>query len=305
LIFLGEGNLWLHGVLAVQKRICMSQKFVFITGASTGIGLATAQQLDAHGWRVFAGVLPSEDTSALKSRASDKLTIVPIDITNSAMIQNAAESISKAVGDSGLAGLVNNAGIAITGPLEFLPLDALRQQLEVNLIGHVAVTQAFLPLIRQARGRIVNTISILGRVVTPFGVSYSMSKFALEAFTDGLRLELSPWGIEVIGIEPGFIATPIWKKTAATTDEILQELPPQGRELYGEMLAAVSANMAQSEQRGSPPEVVALAIIEALTAAKPKTRYQPGRDGKRIITLRWLLPDRVMDWLIKRRYKLR
>jgi NAD(P)-dependent dehydrogenase (short-subunit alcohol dehydrogenase family) len=277
----------------------MTQNSVFITGASTGIGLAAAQQLSAIGWQVFAGVLPSEDTSGLQNRPN--ITVIPIDITKGAMIQDAAEKIGKVVGENGLNGLINNAGIAVTGPLEFLPLDALRLQLEVNLIGHVAVTQAFMPLIRKATGRIVNTVSVLGRFTTPFSGPYCMSKFAMEAFTDTLRQEVEQWGIHVIAIEPGIIATPIWKKSVAATDEINEELPPQGRQLYGEALTAMREGSAQMEALGSPPEVVAMAMIEALTAKNPKTRYAVGKQAGQLVFLRWLLPDKMMDRLIKSR----
>lgn len=280
----------------------MPAKNVFITGTSSGIGLATAKRLDAAGWRVFAGVMPGEDTTALTTGASDRLTILPIDITKPQMINQAAETLSKTVGEAGLNGLVNNAGIAVIGPLEFIPIEALRQQLEVNLIGHIAVTQAMLPLIRQARGRIVNTASILGRVTTPFSGAYCMSKYAMEAFTDTLRMELSPWGIEVIAIEPGFIATPIWGKAANATGEIADELPPPGRALYGKPLAALRASMAGTYTQGSAPEVVADAICDALTAPRPKTRYLPGSQARLIATLRWLLPDRLVDRIILRRY---
>ncbi len=281
----------------------MTQNSVFITGTSSGIGLAAAQQFGALGWRVFAGVLPSEDTGGLQNRPN--ISIVPIDITKGGMIQAAAETIGKALGDGGLNGLINNAGIAITGPLEFLPLDALRLQLEVNLIGHVAVTQAFLPLIRKARGRIVNTISMLGKITTPFSGPSCMSKFAMEAFTDTLRQEVGQWGIHVIGIEPGFIATPIWKKAVKATDEIGDELPPQGQQLYGESLKLYRATTATEEALGDPPEVVAQVMIEALTAKTPKTRYVVGAKGKSSLFLRWLLPDRIVDRAIKRRYGLK
>ncbi|MFN8372588.1 MAG: SDR family NAD(P)-dependent oxidoreductase [Anaerolineae bacterium] len=280
----------------------MTANTVFITGASSGIGLATAQQAAALGWRVFAGVLPGEDSSGLENHAN--ISVIAIDIRKGALIQAAADTITRAVGETGLYGLINNAGIAITGPLEFLPLDALRLQLEVNLIGHVAVTQAFLPLIRKTRGRIINTVSILGRLTTPFSGPYCMSKFAMEAFTDTLRQEVSGWGIRVIAVEPGFTATPIWKKAAAATDEISDELPPQGRQLYGKALKAVRESMAQSEARGSQPEVVAMAMLEALTAKTPKTRYLVGSQAGRISFLRWLLPDKLLDRLVMRQYDL-
>ncbi|NWF69922.1 MAG: SDR family oxidoreductase [Chloroflexi bacterium] len=280
----------------------MTQQTVFITGASTGIGLATALQFDTLGWRVLAGVLPGENTDALSSRAN--VRIVPIDITKGTMIAAAAASIEREVGEQGLNGLINNAGMAVTGPMEFLPLDALRLQFEVNMFGHVAVTQAVLPLLRKARGRIVNTVSVLGRTVTPFSGAYCMSKHAMEAFTDALRMELRPWGIEVIAVEPGIIATPIWKKAETNIDEIHDELPPHGRELYGADMRKMRTSMARFERQGSPPQVVALAMVDALTNPKPKTRYLVGNEAALIGVLRLRLADRLVDWFTRRRYGL-
>src|SRR5579862_2288927 len=180
---------------------------VLITGASTGIGAACALYLDARGFRVFAGVRNPADGEALRARSSSRLAPVLLDVTNSDSLRDAAAVINETVSETGLHGLVNNAGIAVGGPLEVLPLDDLRRQFEVNVVGQLAVTQAMLPLLRKARGRIVNMGSIVGRAPVPLVGAYSMSKAAVAAMTTALRLELDLWGIDVSLIEPGAIAT--------------------------------------------------------------------------------------------------
>ena len=187
---------------------------VVITGASTGIGEACALHLDQLGWRVFAGVRKDSDGEALQRKASPRLMPVRIDVTDAASIAGAREIVARELGDRGLDGLVNNAGVVVAGPLEFVPMDDLRRQLEINVIGQIAVTQAFLSFVRTARGRIVNIGSVSGKMATPFVGPYAASKFAMEALTDALRCELRPWGIQVSIVEPGSIATPIWEKDA-------------------------------------------------------------------------------------------
>jgi NAD(P)-dependent dehydrogenase (short-subunit alcohol dehydrogenase family) len=180
---------------------------VVITGASTGIGRACTLLLDALGFQVFAGVRKAEDGESLRRATSARLTPVFIDVTDEQSIAAAAKSVSQEVGDAGLVELVNNAGIAIPGPLEYLTLEELRRQLEINLVGQFAVTQAFLPLLRKTRGRIVNVSSLAGKLTTPFNGAYSAAKHGMEAFSDSLRMELAPWGIHVSVVEPGTIAT--------------------------------------------------------------------------------------------------
>src|SRR5688500_3137446 len=182
---------------------------VVITGASTGIGHACALDLDSHGCHVFAGVRREEDAERLRSERAF-IEPVRIDVTDADSIASARDRVGEAVGAAGLAGLVNNAGIAVPGPLEHLPIDELRRQLEVNLVGQVAVTQAFIPMLRTSRGRIVNIGSIGGRVALPMLGPYAASKHAIEGVSDSLRRELPPWGIEVSVVRPGPIATEIW-----------------------------------------------------------------------------------------------
>lgn len=278
----------------------MGKQSVFITGASSGIGLATALHMRSLGFQVFAGVLPGEDTAPLFRDGTQDMTVVPINITRSEMIVAARQTIQAAVGDSGLYGLFNNAGISIPGPIEFLPMPAVRKQLEVNLLGHVEVTQTFLPLIRQAKGRIVNTASILGRFSTPFGAPYSMAKFGMEAFTDSLRLELRPYGVRVIAIEPGAIATNIWSVNHQNADEILSEFTPEAEMLYGAAFREVCNAAQQTGKRGIPPHKVAKAVAHAFTSPRPKTRYLVGQDAHMLGFLKKVLPDVLMDRLLTR-----
>ena len=277
---------------------------VVITGASTGIGEACALRLDKHGWRVFAGVRKEADGVALQEKSSDKLTPVMIDVTDQASITAAAETVRVAVGDGGLAGLVNNAGITVNGPLEFLPPEDLRRQLEVNVIGQIVVTQAFLSLIRAGTGRIVNIGSIAGRMAAPFLGPYSASKFAMEALTDSLRQELRPWGIEVALVEPGSIATPIWDKGQANADEMEKSMPEEAMKLYGDAFTALRAAAKEFEEAGIPPDEVAKFVEHALTASKPKTRYVVGRDAQIQRVIAKVVPDRMRDGLVRRQLKL-
>jgi NAD(P)-dependent dehydrogenase (short-subunit alcohol dehydrogenase family) len=272
---------------------------VVITGASTGIGAACALALDRAGFRVFAGVRRAPDGERLRGRASGRLSPVIVDVTDEASIDAAARTVGAAVGEAGLAGLVNNAGIAVAGPLEYLPLADLRHQLDVNVVGQIAVTQAFLPLLRRARGRIVNIGSISGRLATPFLGPYAASKFALEALSDALRGELRPWGLHVSLIEPGSIATPIWSKGEASGQARLLEAPAQAREKYGAAIEALLEASRRTAERGLPPDRVAAVVLHALTARVPKTRYLVGADA-RVQALVRLLPDRLRDRLIAR-----
>ena len=267
---------------------------VLVTGASTGIGEATAIHLREVGFTPIAGVRKDEDAERMEGLG---LRTVKLDVTDADGIAAARESL----GDEPLAGLVNNAGIAVAAPLEFLPIDRLRQQLEVNLIGQIAVTQAFLPALRRARGRIVNVSSIGGRVALPLVGAYNASKFGLEGASDALRRELRPHGVDVILIEPGGVKTPIWKKGEALADEITEDLPPEAERLYGRLIARVRAETRKiDEERGSEPRAVAEAIATALTARRPRARYLVGNDAKQRAVASKLLPARVMDRMIGR-----
>ena len=269
-----------------------------ITGASTGIGAACALHLDRLGWRVFAGVRRQADADTLRAQSSPRLTPISLDVTDTVSISTAASAVAGGVGQAGLAGLVNNAGIVVPGPIEFLPLTDLRRQLEINVVGQVAVTQAFLPLIRAGRGRIVNMGSISGRMATPFTGAYAASKFALEALTDALRLELAPWGISVSIVEPGAVATPIWEKSARTAEAMLGSVQPEALVLYAEAIEAVKRTAADAAKRAVDPVDVARIVEHALTAARPRTRYVVGREAKFRAAMALLVPDRVRDNLV-------
>ncbi|MGQ0561411.1 MAG: SDR family oxidoreductase [Gemmatimonadota bacterium] len=272
---------------------------VLVTGAAKGIGRACVQRL-ARRFRVYAGVRREQDGDALRAELGEAVVPLQIDVTDHATIAAAAQSIGADPGGVGLAGLVNNAGVAIAGPLEFLPIAELRRQLEINLIGQVAVMQALLPLLRKARGRIVNIGSISGRSALPLTGAYAASKFALEAITDSLRVELLPAGVDVIMVEPGVIATPIWRTSIEAGDRLMKLLPPQAMEYYGQVIERVRLRALRHDGDGLPPDAVARVVEHALTAKKPKTRYVVGRDARmRLLLMK--LPDRLRDRIIARR----
>jgi NAD(P)-dependent dehydrogenase (short-subunit alcohol dehydrogenase family) len=287
---------------------------VVITGASTGIGKACALHLARRGWRVFAGVRRDADgaalSQALQPAGPGALAPVRLDVTDGASIAAAAAQVAGALGDAPLHGLVNNAGIVVAGPLEYVPIDELQRVFAINVTGQIAVTQAFLPLLRRAiagaprgtggRARIVNMSSVSGLMTLPFMGPYSASKFALEALSDALRMELRPWGIHVAVIEPGQIATSIWEKSLAWADTLEQRLPPEARQRYGPALDAVRARAARLGQLGAPAENVARLVAHALTARAPRQRYVTGRSAGLRHVFR-LLPGELRDWIIAQR----
>ncbi len=247
----------------------------------------------------------TEDGERLAAAQPDRLVPVLLDVTSPEQIRGAVETITGLVGERGLDGLVNNAGIAIGGPLEFVSAESLRQQFAVNVIGLHAVTTAFLPLIRRARrvggpgvGRIVHVGSVSGRIAQPFIGPYSASKHAVEALADALRVELAPEGIHVAVIEPGQVRTPIWDKGLASSAALIDSMPPDGRERYGRRIQVFRWILERAPSRGMPPERVATAIRHALTAAEPRTRYLLGFDARVRLLLRRCLPDRLMDSLV-------
>lgn len=279
-----------------------SKKFIVITGTSTGIGEACVLYLDYLGFYVFAGVRKAADGQALQRKASDRLRTLYLDVTDAGSIHAAAETVTRTVETNGLWGLVNNAGIAIGGPLEYMPLDDFRRQLEINLTGQLAVTQAFLPLLRQAQGRIVNMSSIGGRLATPFLAPYQAAKFALEAMSDALRVELHSSGIQVAVIEPGAVLTPIWDGALGSANELLQHMPPEGQHVYGQAMANMRQVVLAMLKRGIPPHEVAQVVAHALTARRARTRYLVGRNAHlRALIAR--LPDRVRDQLMLRQLR--
>ncbi len=275
-----------------------NQMSVVVTGASTGIGAACALDCAGRGMTVFAGVRDLRAGEALAAKGGSSLIPITIDVTDEPSIARSVEAVQLVVGEKGLGGLVNNAGIVVGSPLEVIPLSHLRKQLEVNVIGQIAVTQAFLPLLRRGRGRIVNMGSIAGRGTIPLLGPYSASKYALEALTDALRMELQPWGIQVSIIEPGAIATPIWEKSAKEAEGLEASVSAEAKALYGEAVIRIREAIAQAAQRAIAPEAVVRAVHHALTAARPRTRYLVGTDAKlRAWMVKWL-PDRMQDRLL-------
>lgn len=281
-----------------------SLRAVVITGASTGIGAACARHLDALGFTVFAGVRREEDGVALVASISPRVRAILLDVTDSASIAAAAQGVEQTLAtiapNAGLAGLVNNAGIAVPGPIEAVPLADARRQLDVNVLGPMAVTQAFLPLLRIGRGRIVNMSSIAGLAATPFLGWYGASKFALEALTDALRMELQPWGIEVCSIEPGAIATPIWERSARLAEQVSRAADPERLALYETAMARVRDVIQQAAGRAIEASAVAQVVGEALTVLRPKTRYLVGTDAKFRAWMKQLCSDRMQDRLVAR-----
>ena len=275
-----------------------NQMSVVVTGASTGIGAACALDCAGRGMTVFAGVRDPRAGEALAAKGGPSLIPITIDVTDESSIARSVEAVQLVVGEKGLGGLVNNAGIVVGSPLEVIPLSHLRKQLEVNVIGQIAVTQAFLPLLRRGRGRIVNMGSIAGRGTIPLLGPYSASKYALEALTDALRMELQPWGIQVSIIEPGAVATPIWEKSAKEAEGLEASVSAEAKALYGEAVIRIREAIAQAAQRAIAPEAVVRAVHHALTAARPRTRYLVGTDAKlRAWMVKWL-PDRMQDRLL-------
>jgi NAD(P)-dependent dehydrogenase (short-subunit alcohol dehydrogenase family) len=285
--------------LRAKRRIVAAVRgAVVVTGASTGIGEATTEHLRSLGFDVFAGVRKDEDAERARSNG---LNAVKLDVTDPGSIESARAEVEAALDGGHLAGLVNNAGVAISGPIEFISPDELTRQLDINVVGQVRVTQAFMKLLRRDRGRVVNISSIGGRLALPLVGPYAASKFALEAVSDSLRREVRSQGIEVVVVEPGAIKTPIWGKGNAAADAMLADAPAEAEQLYGDMIRALRAETVKIEEdRGLPPEEVAKVVGQALTARKPKTRYLVGRDAKMRAAMAKRLPDRVMDSLIGR-----
>lgn len=279
-------------------------KTVLITGASTGIGETAARYMAAQGWQVFAGVRKEADADAL---IAANLSIKPLilDVTKPDQVEAAIGVISEALGGTTLKGLVNNAGIANMGPLALQPMDEIRAHFEVNVFGLMAMTKAALPLLGMDEsrtggpGRIVNISSVGGRLSAPFLGAYAATKHAVEAFTDSFRRELMPYGIDAIAIGPGAVKTPIWDKAETAN----QDRPYKGS-VWDDSIEQFADVMLQGGRDGLPPETIAEVIFEALTAEKPKARYAPVPDKLTNWTIPTLLPKRIVDKAMAKRYGL-
>ncbi|MFJ6671621.1 SDR family NAD(P)-dependent oxidoreductase [Actinosynnema sp. NPDC091369] len=284
------------------KALPPSGKTVLITGASTGLGRETALHLAERGFRVLGAVRKTEDGDRLAADCpSGRVEHVVLDVTDEASIAAAAEEVAAKVGGRGLWGLVNNAGICVSAPLEVVPTDVLRRQLEVNVVGQLAVTQAFLPQLRTARGRLVNVTSGLGTVAIPYLGPYSAAQFAKEGMSDALRRELAPMGVSVSVVSPGAIWTPIWGKIAQEGHDALSAAPARVADLYrATFLRFLQFNEQAAKDSKTRPAEVAAAIDSALTSAKPKTRYRIGTDVRRGSFLARVLPDTAVDSMFRK-----
>lgn len=298
----------------------MQQKFVLITGAAGGIGKACVLQLVSKGFYVFAAVHQPQDGEILQQLAPDQINPITLDVTNAISIQSAQKKILNIVGSQGLYGLINNAGILVSSPIETVPLDQLRLQFEVNTIAVIALIQTFLPLIRIAQGRIINLSSVSGFVAFPFMGSYCASKFALEAITDSLRQELKPWNICVISIQPPFVNTELWQKTLTNAEltkaksvkaesinveksqQFLSETP-NGNFLYDNALKRQQQQALRQVKQAILPEQVARVVVHALTIARPQTRYLVGKQAY-LGAIAAYLPDRLRDGFIRKQFRL-
>jgi NAD(P)-dependent dehydrogenase (short-subunit alcohol dehydrogenase family) len=271
---------------------------VLITGASSGIGEACALKMSRLGYHVFAGVRSESDGQHLTEQAGGELTPVMLDVTDQQMITDALASIDEALDGAPLKGLVNNAGIVVCGPLETLPLDALRKQLEINVVGQIAITQAFLPLLRRGEGRIVNMSSISGAIASPYLGPYCASKFALEALSDSLRMELRGSTVKVSLVEPASVATPIWEKSLASADELAEQVPQERLKPYEADLDAIRATIGDLAKGQLAMEKVVDAVVHAISAPRPKTRYYLKATTRLCFRSMRMLPDWIRDKIV-------
>ncbi|MBS1849075.1 MAG: SDR family oxidoreductase, partial [Actinobacteria bacterium] len=287
----------------------MTRQTAVVTGASTGIGRATAMRLASDGWRVFAGVRRESDAERLTVEAKPlrgELTALLLDVTDESQVAEAFTEIDDAVGSDGLSALVNNAGTALGGPVEYLPLETWREQFDVNVFGQIIVTKAAMPLLRRGsdghggHGRIIFVGSNSGRIAAPMLGPYVASKFAVEGLADSLRMELVGTGVSVVVIEPGAIATPIWDKGRQLADRLEAELPAEALERYADLIEGTRAGIEMQDSSGAPPSKAAEVVARALRAKRPWTRYQVGVDGKLTVWAGRFLPDRIKDPVIRK-----
>lgn len=271
------------------------KKAVVITGASSGIGRSSVVEMNRAGWRVFATVRKQEDYDRIMAESTGDIVPVMMDVEERSSIAPAAQNVSSRLFGARLHGLVNCAGIGVVQPVEYITAEDFQKTFEVNVFGQIAVTQAFLPYLRNARGRIVNISSIGAHIALPFGGLLNASKSAFGILSDTLRLELHTFGIRVSTVEPGAIATPAVDKTLGDIEAVIAALPPDGQAEYGEMLRNFARRAYQREKEGSSPDVVARAIYHALTAERPKIRYVVGKHARLMTALPRILPDRMLD----------
>jgi len=281
-----------------------SKRHVLVTGASSGMGQAITLRLAGRGTHVFATVRRPEDGQSLQVDAIGQITPLLMDVTRQDQIAMAAQMVGEHVGQRGLDALVNNAGVGLAWPLELVPLEQFRAQFEVNVDGQLAVTQAFLPLIRRATGRVIMIGSIADRITPPFVGPLAASKHALLALTEALRLELAPWNIRVVLIEPGNIRTEAGEKFEKDAAAALQQFEPGARALYADAFSRMTSRFAARHQRGSDPDVVAAVVLTALETPRPRARYLVGKDAQLFAAVA-KLPPCILDSLRRRIFGLR
>jgi len=282
----------------------MAKGTVLVTGASSGIGRASALLLVQNGFRVFAAVRKPTDGEQLQAAVGPDLHPVIMDVTDGGSIQGAVAHVAEHRAGGDLDGLVNVAGIGLSSPLEYVSQDDLRRLFEVNVFGQLAVIQAFLPMLHRSRGRIVNMSSVGAHIAIPFGGVLNACKAAFGTMSDTLRMELRPFGIHVSTVEPAAINTPAVEKTLGNVEETIRHLPPEGAERYGDMLRTFSRRALPRELNGSPPSIVARAVLHALSSPRPRIRYVVGKLSRPMSLLPRLLPDSVLDDLRMRVFGL-
>lgn len=275
-------------------------KSVLVTGASTGIGFSTAVYLSERGFKVYAGVRKPEHEQSLLAASKGAITPILLDVTDTNQILAAIEKIKNA--GAGLWGLVNNAGIVVAGPLEYLSVEELKEQFEVNVFGLHNMTIHALPLLRESRGRVVHVGSVSGHFAFPFVGPYCASKFAVTALGDSLRRELRPHGIKVSLIEPGRVITPIWEKSAATNNARRARLPKAAEAHYGESMTKLEVFTQKAAHSGVASEVVAKKIHHALSSRCPRAHYLVGADARIEVFLQRFIPARWADWLVSKMF---
>ncbi len=283
-------------IMSTQPRSSASD-LVVVTGASTGIGAATARELARRGFHVIAGVRRDSDADALRSERIEPHTL---DITVEADVAAVAERVTREHGHRRLRALVNNAGIAVNAPVEALPLTEWRRQFDVNLFGHIAMTQALLPDLLESSGTVVNISSVGGRVAMATYGAYAGSKFALEAVSDALRREVGHLGVKVVVIEPGAVTTEMSGRGVATADRLAAAMTPAQHERYDALIGAITTQAGTFARDGVPATKAAQVIADAITAPRPRTRYTVGRDAAVIVRLARLAPDRLLDRMLRR-----
>ncbi|MFF4426427.1 SDR family oxidoreductase [Streptomyces sp. NPDC001549] len=272
---------------------------MLITGASSGLGEACALHLSRVGFHAIAGVRRPEDGERLRVAATGRLTPVIFDVTDEKSVQAAVHEVTDLIGDAGLWGLVNNAGIAVTAPLECVPMEQMRRQMDTNVTGQLMVIQGFLPLLRAGAGRIVNVTSGLGNIAIPYLGAYAAAQFAKEALSDALRRELTPQRIPVIVVQPGAVLTPLWGKMSVDGNRALESVPEPIQGLYRRaFLQFMETNEASARTSHTTPDDVARVVFRALVTKRPRSRYAVGRDAAGSRVLARLLPDRALDRIL-------